>query len=174
MKIFINPGHGGNDPGVVSKHGIYESDVALIIGKMLLNRLKLNGYTAQLYQQNNSYYEISKEENKSGATFFISIHCNGAADPKAHGIETLYCEGSTKGKKIAEIIQQELINATGLTNRGIKPRSDLHVLNRTNAPAVLIETAFLSNQEEEKLLTLQPETFANAIWEGIKRINREI
>ena len=36
----MNPGHGGDDPGVVSKHNIYESDVALIIGKILLNRLK--------------------------------------------------------------------------------------------------------------------------------------
>ena len=170
MKIFINPGHGGKDPGVVSKHGICESDVASIIGTMLLNRLKLNGYPVQLYQQKDSYFEISKEENKSAATLFISIHCNGVTDPKAHGIETLYCEGSEKGKKIAEIMQQELINATGLTDRGAKPRKDLHVLNRTNAPAILIETAFLSNPEEETLLTLQPGIFANAIWEGIKRV----
>lgn len=170
MKIFINPGHGGKDPGVVSTHGIYESDIALIIGKILQNRLKLNGYPVQLYQQKESYFEISKEENKSAATLFISIHCNGVTDPKAHGIETLYCEGSSKGKKYAEIMQQELICATGLTNRGIKSRDDLHVLNRTNAPAILIETAFLSNPEEEKLLSLQPETFANAIWEGIKKI----
>ena len=67
-------------------------------------------------------------------------------------------------------MQQELINATGLTDRGAKPRKDLHVLNRTNAPAILIETAFLSNPEEETLLTLQPGIFANAIWEGIKRV----
>lgn len=170
MKIFINPGHGGNDPGVISKHNIYESDVALIIGKILLNRLKLNGFSAVLYQQKEHYYEISKEENRSGATLFISIHCNGVENKEAHGIETLYCENSDKGKIFAEIFQNELVTATGLTDRGIKSRADLHVLNRTKAPAILVELAFLSNAEEEKLLVLQPETFANAIWEGIKKI----
>lgn len=38
---------------------------------MLLNRLKLNGYPVQLYQQGATYFEISREENKSGATLFI-------------------------------------------------------------------------------------------------------
>lgn len=173
MKIFLNPGHGGNDPGVCSKHDIYEKDVALIIGKMLLNRLKLNGYPVQLCQQTKDYFEISKEENASNAALFISIHCNGAVSPDAHGVEVLYCNGSTKGKQLAEIMQQELIQATGLTDRGIKPRNDLHVLNRTKAPAILIETAFLSNPAEEQKLAMQPELFANAIWEAIKIYNKK-
>ena len=132
MKIFLNPGHGGTDPGVCSKHGIKESDVALAIGLQLFNRLKLNGYPVELYQQKETYFEISKEENKSGATLFISIHCNGVSDPAAHGIEVLYCEGSQKGEKLAEIMQKQLVDITGLEDRGIKARSDLHVLNKTN------------------------------------------
>ena len=168
MKIFINPGHGGSDPGVCSRHNVFESDVALIIGKMLLNRLKLNGYPAVLFQQKEHYFEISKEENKSNATLFISIHCNGAISTAAHGVETLYYDGSKKGKQLAEIMQQQLVKTTGCADRGIKPRTDLHVLNRTNAPAILIETAFLSNENEEQKLVMQPEMFANAIWDAIK------
>lgn len=168
MKIFINPGHGNTDPGVVSKHGIKESEIAATIGTMLMNRLKLNGYPVQYYQQNAHYFEIPKEENKSGATLFISIHCNGATNPDAHGVEVLYCEGSEKGKELATIMLQQLAFLTGLTNRGIKPRSDLHVLNRTKAPAILIETAFLSNSSEEMKLVCNPEVFVNSIWNAIK------
>ncbi len=176
MKIFINPGHGNTDPGVVSKNGIKESDIAATIGTMLMNRLKLNGYPVQYYQQKNGYFEISKEENASGANLFISIHCNGATNPDAHGVEVLYCAGSTKGKELAFIMQQKLIQATGLADRGIKPRTDLHVLNRTKAPAILIETAFLSNTAEEMKLVYNPEIFVNAMWDAIKlyRVNKLI
>lgn len=176
MKIFINPGHGNTDPGVVSKNGIKESDIAATIGTMLMNRLKLNGYPVQYYQQKNGYFEISKEENRSGANLFISIHCNGATSPQAHGVEVLYCEGSQKGKELATIMQQRLVAATGLTDRGIKPRTDLHVLNRTKAPAILIETAFLSNTAEEMKLVYNPEIFVNAMWDAIKlyRVNKLI
>ena len=45
-----------------------------------------------------NYFEISKEENRSGANLFISIHCNGATSPQAHGVEVLYCEGSQKSQ----------------------------------------------------------------------------
>ena len=80
----------------------------------------------------------------------------------------LYCTGSTKGQQLAEIMQKCLIEGTGLTNRGVKPRNDLHVLKRTKSPAILIETAFISNPDEEKLLKESPEIFAAAIWEAIK------
>lgn len=168
MKIFINPGHGGTDPGAVSKSGLKECDVTAKIASILAARLKLNWYPVQVYQQEKSVYEVSKEENKSGATLFISIHCNSFSNSTANGTEVLYQKYSIKGGKLAKIMQEQLIKATGLSNRGYKPREDLHVLNRTQAPAILIELAFISNKKEEKLLKEQPELFANAIWEAIK------
>ncbi len=168
MKIFLNPGHGGCDPGAVSKNGLKEKDVAARVVKILEERLKFNGYPVQTYQEAKHFTEVSKEANKSGATLFISVHCNSASNSKAHGTEVLYYPTSIKGKELASILQAELIKATGLYNRGIKPRSDLHVLKATNAPAILAELAFISNPEEEKLLKEKPEIFANAIWEAIK------
>ena len=168
MKIFLNAGHGGKDPGAVGKSGLKEKDVSARVVEILEERLKLNGYPVQVYQEKNHYTEVSKEANKSGATLFISVHCNSAANPEAHGTEVLYYPTSTKGKQLASILQQELVRATGLYNRGIKPRGDLHVLKATNAPAILVELAFISNANEEKLLKENPEIFANAIWEAIK------
>lgn len=170
MKIFINPGHGGTDPGAVSKTGTKESEISATIGQELAEKLRLNGYTVEVYQQKKDYFEISRQENKSGADLFISIHCNSSTSASAHGIETLYLPTSTKGKKVAEIMQRELVQATKLTDRGIKAREDLHVLKRTTAPAILIECGFISNPKEEALLKSKPNFFANAIFEGIKKV----
>lgn len=168
MKIFLNAGHGGTDPGACSKSGTKEADITKKVVEILEARLKLNGYPVQTYQQKNSYLEISKRENTSGATCFISIHCN-SLNAQSKGVEVLYCNGSTKGRELAEIAQEELVKATGLYNRGIKARSDLHVLKRTKAPAILVELAFISNPAEEKLLVENPKMFADAIWEAIKK-----
>lgn len=168
MKIFINAGHGGTDPGACSKSGTREADITLKVANILVEKLKANYYPVEFYQQKNSYLEISKQENKSGATLFISLHCNSSVSKEAHGIETLFRAGSTKGEELARIVQNELIKATELTSRGVKSRDDLHVLNRTKAPAILIELAFLSNPAEESILKKEPELFANAIWKAIK------
>ncbi len=173
MKIFINAGHGGTDSGACSVLKIKESDIASIIGLTLFHRLILNGYPVEFYQQKESHFEIAPLENKSGATCFISIHCNSFSSKEANGVEVLYCKGSEKGKKLAEITQKELVKATGLRDRGIKERDDLTVLNRTKAPAILVELGFISNHYDLITLVEHPEKFANAIWEAIKRFNAE-
>jgi N-acetylmuramoyl-L-alanine amidase len=173
MKIFLNPGHGGTDPGAVSKTGTKEADITAKIADILYNRLKLNGYPVEIYQQKKYLTEVSQMENKSGATCFISIHCNSFNADTAHGTEVLYYPTSNKGKTLATIMQEQLVKTTGLANRGIKARTDLHVLKATKAPAILIETAFISNTKEECLLKNSPELFASAIWEGIKIFNQK-
>lgn len=62
MKIFINPGHGGNDPGAVSKNGLKESEVCANICNILANKLKVNGYSYQLYQQNAVFLRFQKKK----------------------------------------------------------------------------------------------------------------
>lgn len=168
MKIFLNAGHGGCDPGAVSKNGLKEKDVAKRICEILADRLQHSGYSVILFQEQNSFTEVSKAENKSGADVFISVHCNSFSSNSANGVETLYYPTSVKGKHLAECIQTGLLKTTGLFNRGCKMRRDLHVLRATKAPAVLVETAFISNPEEEKLLRDKPEMFAEGILQGIK------
>lgn len=168
MKIFLNPGHGGSDPGAVSKHGLKEKDVAKNICDILAQKLCSAGHLVMVYQEQKSFTEVSKEENKSGADLFVSVHCNSFSAESANGVETLYYPTSTRGKRLAECIQNALLRQTGLFNRGCKIRRDLHVLKATKAPAVLVETAFISNPDEEKLLRDKPEIFAEGIFQGIR------
>lgn len=169
MKIFINAGHGGTDPGAVSKNGTKEADVTKIVSSLLACKLIQNGFNVEFFQQKKSFTEVSQAENTSKSDLFISLHCNSFTNENANGVEVLYYPTSTKGKNCAQVVQNELIKATKLKDRGIKSRNDLHVLKRTKATAILIELAFVSNPNEEKMLKEKPEIFANAIFEGIKK-----
>lgn len=170
LKIFINAGHGGTDPGAVSINGNKEADITRKVSSLLACKLIQNGFNVEFYQQEKSFTEVSAAENSSNSDLFISIHCNSFDKETAKGVEVLYYPTSAKGKECAQIVQNELIKATLLTDRGIKARADLHVLRRTKAAAILVELAFLSNPKEEKLLTESPVLFANAIYQGIKKI----
>lgn len=167
FKIFINAGHGGLDSGAVSKKGTKEADITRKVSSLLACQLIQKGFNVEYFQQNKTLAEITKVENNSNSDLFISIHCNSFSDSKANGVEVLHYPNSTKGIKLAKLVQNELIDATTLHDRGIKARSDLHVLKRTKATAILIELAFLSNPEEEKLLLDEPKVFADAIAKGI-------
>lgn len=173
MKIFINAGHGGKDPGAVSKKGTKEADITRKVSSLLACQLIQNGFNVEFFQQNKTLSEISETENSSKSDLFISIHCNSFSDSKANGVEVLHYPSSTKGIKCARIIQNELVDATTLKDRGIKARSDLHVLRKTKAVAILVELAFISNPEEEILLLKNPEKFSDAIFKGIKKIISE-
>lgn len=110
------------------------------------------------------------ENNK--LALYISFHFNaydGVFNEKNGGIETLYYPTSTEGKKLAGLIQNELIQGTKQYNRGIKPRGDLHILRETNMVAVIIEAGFM-DKLDEALLMLQPEFQLEVATETLKAV----
>lgn len=163
MKIFINPGHGGGDPGAVA-NGLYESEVALAIGERVVKYLQAVGFEVKLVQYD-GLREICDDANAWGADYFISIHCNAAATAKANGTETFFWNGGL-GKKLAAKIQNQIANSLGTVNRGTKT-ANFAVLAYTDMPAVLVETAFITNPNDAKLLRERQEEFARAIARGV-------
>ncbi|MFZ3172086.1 MAG: N-acetylmuramoyl-L-alanine amidase [Carboxydocellales bacterium] len=187
FSILIDPGHGGADPGAVDgvnpKEGdkLYteEEDINLAVGLLLHNDLVAQGARSTMTRSSDWYPSLQQRTDmarKFGANTFISIHANSAT-PKASGIETLYHPGNLSGKRLAELVQQELIRATKAPNRGTKPRTDLAVLNGTNKysiPGVLVELGFISNPGEEvKLNTKQyQQVIADAIVRAMVRFKK--
>jgi len=152
MKIAIDPGHGGTDPGAVGKHGLTESATNLIISEEMSKVLQEYGWSTLLTRTSEIFISLGyrcEVANDWGADYFVSIHCNSDG-PDAHGIETLY--KTEKGKALATPVQQSLIAVTRERNRGLKHRSDLHVLNGTRMPAILVEVGFISHPETEQQL----------------------
>ena len=170
MRIFINAGHGGNDPGACG-NGLREADVALSIGRLVEKYLKAVGYDTKLFQYD-GLQEICDAANDWCADLFASIHCNAGGGT---GTETYYYKGSAKGETLAAYIQSQIVKSLPVVNRGLKTKIygsdgrpyDLYVLKYTDMPATLIELGFIDNANDAKLLRDRQDDFARAIARGI-------
>ena len=173
LKIFINPGHDIDlDPGACA-NGLREVDIALAIGKQVKQIMEGIGYSCEILQSDSlngetpSKPNVCYTANNSGADIFISIHCNSAARASAKGTETLIYSAGGEAGLLAKCIQSQIVNSLGTVDRGVKERPDLCVLRNTAMPAVLVETAFISNEEDAYKLQLRQYAFASAIARGI-------
>ncbi len=171
MKICINAGHapGGNpDPGAVGRTGLRESDVAYEIMQSMTYYLQQVGYEI-IQVQDDDLQKICDVSNDFGAGLFVSIHCNAAENKEAQGTETFYASPFGEGEKLAQCIQSGIVGRMATVDRGIKVGNGLYVIKHTNCPAVIVETAFISNPKDEALLATKQgkEDFAKAIALGI-------
>jgi N-acetylmuramoyl-L-alanine amidase len=170
-KVVLDPGHGGNDPGAIGAMGTKEKTVVLAITLKVGNILVKNGvetiYT-RISDKTQSLQEKCDVSNAAKPDYFISIHANSFTSPTVSGIETYYSSGNAAGAKIAQAVQAELLKETGRVDRRVKT-AGFYVLNNTDATAILVETSFLSNPEEEKLLgtDVYQNKLAKAISTGI-------
>ena len=165
MKVFLNPGHDINlDSGAVNPvYGTRECDVARNAGKMLAQYLETAGCEVRTLQDDDLGL-VCAESNNWGADVFVSLHCN-AFNTVARGTETLY--KSFNGQQLAQCIQDQIINSINTVDRGVKKRDGLWVLNGTNATAVLVEMAFIDNEDDHSLLMNDLDTIVRAIARGI-------
>lgn len=174
MKIFINPGHcPGIDPGAVNgKYNVKEAIIALNVGEMMAKYLTAVGYEVKLLQSNNLAGEttgpnVCRTANQWAADLFISIHCNSHSNPEANGTECLVMNKWSRAADIAECIQNRIVSSLGTTDRKVKENPYLSVLKNTVMPAVLVEMAFISNEEDVQLLMNKLDDFARAIACGV-------
>src|ERR671937_2134584 len=100
--------------------------------------------------------------NVRHAALMLRIHADGSASPSSHGVATLYPafhRGWTddiyaRSLRAARLVQRSTIAATGARDLGLSRRADLTGFNWSNVPAILVETGFLSNTDESRLLHL--------------------
>lgn len=160
-KVFIDPGHGGEDPGAIY-YGIQEKDIVLDISNRMYNILKNQGAVVQMSRYDDvNLGETTREDlfkraemaNSSGADIFVSIHANAHWSQNLSGIMTFHRREPLPGSvELAKQIQKELVNELQLEDKGVR-KADFVVIRETNMPAVLVEVAFLSNQEDAMLLS---------------------
>jgi len=175
MKVMIDPGHGGIDPGAVHL-AIREADLNLKLALQLRRELDNQGIESVLTRETDRDLTLAKRceiENEVKPDAFISIHHNSASDPNAKGWEIFYF--SDKGRELAECISERLKTISDLTGRGIKhesksQHSSLYVLHHTIAQACLIEAGFITNFFECTFLQSLDgrEKIAQAIARGVR------
>ena len=162
--VVIDPGHGGYDPGAVGKDEegndiLFEKDVCLDISTRVKNILSQNGVNVIMTRTTdvafgedelNDLLARCDIANNSGACLFVSIHNNAFTNNKANGVCVLYSglesasDYGITGKKLAQNIQDALVDATGLYDRGIVESPGIVVLKKTVMPATLVECAFIT------------------------------
>lgn len=154
-KIFVDAGHGGTDPGAIGPTGLREKDVNLDAALRLRAWLQGFGATVEMSRTTDIFIPLATRAdlaNASGAHRFISIHSNSFTAPSANGTETYTAPNpSATTRDLGQQSLNYLLWYLGLRNRGLKT-ANFTVLLRTSMPAVLSETAFISNPAEEALL----------------------
>ena len=181
MKVYINPGHDLEyDSGAVhtvtdGTVDLRECDVAAKIGAKVKEYLEAAGCECRILQSDNLYYDSSYDDrpvavcadaNDWPADVFVSIHCN-AANGKACGTEVECYNRMSNGGNLAQCIQNQIVSALDTVDRGVKEMPGLIVLRHTEMPAVLVETAFIDNDDDAALLENCTDAFAAAIARGV-------
>lgn len=192
--IVIDAGHGGYDGGAESSYGVMEKDINLAIAKKVEKMALEDGWNVVMTRSE----DISLNKKEQGAIrskktsdllerkriiaeinpeVTVSIHLNSfTADRSVRGAQVFFPAGSeentviSESKRLAEIIQEELINGIGDgTNRTALSKSGVLLLKNPKGPIAIVECGFLSNNDEAKLLENgeYQEKLAKGIYDGI-------
>lgn len=154
MKIFLDAGHGGVNPGAIGVTGLEEASTNLDIVLKLGRILESWGYDINYSRTtdiNLSLEDRAIMANNWGADYFISVHCNSNENPIYGGTSTFYYKENTIAEDFALVVNNALVRQLELRDIGTFS-ANFAVLRLTKMPAILVEVAFLSNPYEESLL----------------------
>lgn len=167
IRIVVDPGHGGKDPGTLWKD-VYEKDVNLAIAKKVVHILTEAGCQVFMTRDSDARVVLSERvrlAEEKQADLFVSIHQNALEkDTVTEGFE-IYSSSRPRSGELAELIRKCLGAATGAADKGITQNSDLYVLENTTMPACLVETGFLTCPKERELLL--DEAYQQKVAQGI-------
>ena len=170
-RIVIDPGHGGDDLGVVAG-GLREADIAWDLARRLEGRMKAAGMEALISRGPNhspTELERAKFANDAGADLFLSLHSDKNPSPRAQGVASFHFGNgngttSTVGELLAGFIQREVAARTGMLDCRTHYKS-WDIFTRTRCPAVRVEIGYLTNPDDAR--KLGDPAFRDIVAEGI-------
>ena len=168
IKVFIDAGHGGSDPGAVG-NGLKEKDIVLSIATKLGALLNGRGISIKYSRTTDTYLSLEERArlaNAWGADLFVSIHANSATS-SVRGTECYtHPTANTATKTLSGNVSRAIANKFGISNRGHK-EANFAVLRLSNMPSILVETAFISNSSDANLLNTRQADFSVTIANSI-------
>jgi hypothetical protein len=157
MKIYLDPGHGGRDPGAIG-NGLAEKDLVLDLALGLGEALAAYQCEVSLSRTKDTELDIParvKAANAWGADFYFSLHVNGHNNAAANGYEDYISTGAfpvtVEVRRTIHAWLGRVWERALRRNRGMKV-ADYQVLRETRMPAVLVENGFISNAQDAALL----------------------
>ena len=170
--VCLDAGHGGTDVGATSTDGKrYEKDDNLKLTLSVRDELERMGVKTVLTREDDSTVELKdrcRTANKKRADLFVALHRNSSAT--GTGIEAWIAK-RPKGdeKETANKLVKALSDVTGLENRGVKSgyrdrtANNYYINANTNMPSILLEVAFISSAEDNKVFDEKIDIMANEI-----------
>ena len=184
MKIILDPGHGGRDPGAIGaplanppegmepNERLQEKDVTLNVSLLAAAALRELGYTVLLTREadvNVPLHERTGMALAEQVDAYISIHANAGGGT---GSEVWYQDGDESSRAFAAALEKGIYDMELVPNRGLKVGSSA---TRTNwytfsqlANDALLELAFLDHESDALQLQRHPDRFAQGIANGIQ------
>lgn len=167
--IAIDAGHGGSDGGA-SPDGVLEKDIVLSIAKLVLELAQAEPNLDPVLIRSLDIFiplpERIEQAEEVGAVLYVTIHANSYSGPDPHGVETIVDSTRELGDDswtLAELIQDGVVNATGARDRGTRTQESY--TQRTQMPAVSLETGFVTNPDE--LANLLDPAYQAKVAEGV-------
>ncbi|MGN7477590.1 N-acetylmuramoyl-L-alanine amidase [Solibacillus silvestris] len=192
LKIVLDAGHGGLDGGA-SNGNVIEKEITLAITKKVERQLTRLGAEVILTRSTDGdvlsehapseKFPTNRERKKQDIflrealvethkpDLFITIHANAIPNSKWRGAQIFYHhDGHPNSEALAHAIQNSIRDTMENTDREALSIKNVYLLKKVEAPAVLVETGFISNEEERKLLASESyqEKMAFAIARGIE------
>ena len=153
IKLFIDPGHGGADPGAVG-NGLQEKDLTLKIATRIRDLLafEFEGVAVKLSRSSDSTVSLKQrtdEANDWGADYFLSVHINSGG---GEGFESyIFLNTDSKTQETQRVIHDSILEAIQVRDRGAKT-NNFHVLRESKMAAVLTEILFIDNKADSDRL----------------------
>jgi N-acetylmuramoyl-L-alanine amidase len=154
VRIVLDAGHGGTDPGAVA-NGLKEKDLTLTIVKHIQRMLdEYEGVEVFLTRSDDRFLDLEERAefaNKLNADFFCSVHINSGGGT---GFESYIYNRTTNAKTIAfqNVIHAEIMKAIGNVKDRGKKRANYAVLRETKMPSILTENLFIDNANDAQKL----------------------
>lgn len=170
--VLIDPGHGGEDPGSYVPNQVKEKNVNLVVSFLLSSFLRQRGAHVFMTRETDcflSLHDRSRKIESINPDAFLSIHCNGDANSKAHGFEVFYRDKGDLplAKSIAHYMKRTDLHFRGVFNDVDRLAKHLAMLNNLPVPSALVELGFLTNSDDREYILANEAQLAEVIGHGV-------
>ncbi len=179
IKIFIDQGH--NPQGVnagAEGNGLREQDITYNVGIYLRDILeqdprfevRVSRPSPDTVLGTTNATSLAARVNAANswpADYFLSIHTNANTNPNVNGTEMYIYSAGGQAQWLAESLLNSITARLETKSNGVFVRPSLYVLRRTSMPAVLLELAYITNEDDAEKLLNDQYSFAYAIYQGL-------
>lgn len=171
MKVALVVGHSAHSPGVQTE-SMSEFDFNDNLVRDCVGVLSSHAGIGIVVIHRSTYRALPDSINATGADMALCFHANGF-DGTASGTEMLYYHSSTQAKALAQSLQNAVVGALGLPDRGVRPKHSEdrggYVLRYTSMPCVILEPFFMDNPMDEAVVLAHYWDMVHAICDVIVR-----